>query len=170
LYGLSELGEKMKEPELLLGIRNCARAVILRDDKLLLLRKRYEDGSGTYVLPGGAQDLGETLITALQRECREEIDTEVAVDGLLYVADFFKPRDTSPVTYRQQVEFFFLCQVPHDYTAHSGSHPDKHQEAVEWVDLGDLHDIELFPSSLMAHLQQRDLQTCPVYLGEIRHG
>jgi 8-oxo-dGTP diphosphatase len=156
--------------ELIPGIRNCARAVIIKQDQLLLLRKRYENGSQTYVLPGGAQDLGETLVAALQRECYEEIGTEVAVAGLLYLADFFKPRDTTPISYRQQVEYFFLCRVPDDYEVHNGPYPDKHQDAVLWIKLDDMHDLELFPSALKSHLQQRDLQAYPVYLGEIRHG
>ena len=80
------------------GIRNGVRAVIVRERQLLLLRKAYEDGSERYVLPGGAQDQGETLTEALQRECREEIDTEVMVSGLLYLADYFKPRETVPPT------------------------------------------------------------------------
>jgi 8-oxo-dGTP pyrophosphatase MutT (NUDIX family) len=78
------------------GIRNGVRAVILRERQLLLLRKAYEDGSERYVLPGGAQDAGETLTDALQRECREEIGTEVTVSGLLYLADYFKPRTAQP--------------------------------------------------------------------------
>lgn len=150
------------------GIRNGVRAVILRERQLLLLRKAYEDGSERYVLPGGAQDSGETLTDALQRECREEIGTEVTVSGLLYLADYFKPRTAQPDVIRQQLELLFLCEVPGDYVAQNGHAPDSHQVAVVWVAQDRLVEINLSPSDLTAVLSSADLTSHPVYLGEIR--
>ena len=74
------------------GIRNAVRAVIVRDEQLLLLHKDGGPRGERYALPGGAQDAGETLLDALQRECVEEIGSEVQVAQLLHVADYFKPR------------------------------------------------------------------------------
>ena len=150
------------------GIRNGVRAVILRERQLLLLRKAYEDGSERYVLPGGAQDQGETLTEALQRECREEIGTEVMVSGLLYLADYFKPRTGQPDMIRQQLELLFLCEVPGDYVARNGHSPDKHQDAVVWIAQDSLMDINLMPSDLCSILSSADLASHPVYLGEIK--
>ena len=138
------------------GIRNGVRAVILRERQLLLLRKAYEDGSERYVLPGGAQDAGETLTDALQRECREEIGTEVTVSGLLYLV------------VRQQLELLFLCEVPGDYVAQNGHAPDKHQDAVVWVAQDHLTNIQLSPSDLVGFLSSAELTSHPVYLGEIK--
>ena len=149
------------------GIRNGVRAVILRDGQLLLLRKEYEDGSQRHVLPGGSQDAGETLAEALQRECREEIGSGVTVTGLLYLADFFKPRDTHPPAFRQQVEYLFLCDVPAEYEAHNGHRPDKHQAAVVWIPQQRLPEINLFPSALADLLMRDDLCAYPVYLGKL---
>ena len=150
------------------GIRNGVRAVILREHRLLLLRKAYEDGSERYVLPGGAQDQGETLTEALQRECLEEIGTEVVVSGLLYLADYFKPRTAQPGMVRQQLELLFLCQVPGDYVAQNGHSPDKHQDAVVWVEQDSLMEVNLVPSDLSGFLSSTDLVSHPVYLGEIK--
>ena len=160
--------ERLDVAELVPGIRNGVRAVILKDDHLLLLRKVYEDGSDRYVLPGGSQDAGETLAEALQRECREEIDTEVTISGMLYLADYFKQRDTTPVSYRQQVEFFFLCSVSADYQARNGYRPDRHQDSVVWVALGRLEAMNLFPRELCGLLATGKPETYPVYLGKIR--
>lgn len=153
--------------ELVPGIRNGVRAVIFRDDHLLLLRKAYEDGSERFVLPGGAQDPGETLATALQRECREEIGTEVTISGLAYLADFFKRRETTPPSYRQSVEYLFLCEVPDDYRAGNGHRPDRHQAAVVWIARDKLDTINLFPSELSALFQAGPLQAHAIYLGRI---
>lgn len=149
------------------GIRNGVRAVIMQDDHILLLRKEYEDGSERYVLPGGSQDLGETLAAALQRECREEIDTEVTISGLLYLADLFKPRETTPPSYRQQVEYYFLCSVPDTYVAQNGYRPDKHQAAVVWVERERLNSVNIFPSDLSKLFMSGDLDAHPIYLGRI---
>ncbi len=51
--------------KLIPGIRNAVRAVIIRDESVLLQHKVYESGREVYVLPGGAQELGESLTDAL---------------------------------------------------------------------------------------------------------
>ncbi|MBT4078331.1 MAG: NUDIX hydrolase, partial [Gammaproteobacteria bacterium] len=38
------------------SIRNAVRALIIRDSRVLLIRKEYEDGSELFALPGGGQD------------------------------------------------------------------------------------------------------------------
>lgn len=153
--------------ELSPGIRNGVRAVVVSDDRMLLLRKEYEDGSERYVLPGGSQDPGETLAEALQRECLEEIGTEVTIAGLLYLADLFKPRETSPLSYRQQVEFLMQCHVPDDYEPRNGYRPDRHQVDVVWMPFQELVTIPLFPSGLSSLLCGGELKSYPVYLGRI---
>lgn len=153
--------------DLIPGIRNGVRAVILKDGHLLLLRKAYEDGSERFALPGGSQDAGETLEAALQRECREEIGTGVNNNGLLYLADYFKPRDTDPPSYRQQVEYYFLCDVPGDYEARNGHHPDRHQVAVVWIPQRQLSAINLLPAGLADLFMRNDLCAYPIYLGTL---
>lgn len=148
-------------------IRNAARALILQDDKILLLRKDgYEKGE-RFALPGGGQDIGETLLQALIRECMEEIGTRVEIRGLVYVADYFKPRDTDPRSTRQLVEFLFECTVPDDYTPANGSHPDKHQVEVVWARLDELAGMPLYPRSLAPYLADTREHAGTVYLGTI---
>ena len=108
-------------------IHNTARALIQQDNNILLLRKDGYEGGERFALPGGGQDLGETLEQALYRECLEEIGTRVEIRNLVSVADCFKPRDTPPGSTRHLVEFLFACTVPDDYIPKNGHHPDKHQ-------------------------------------------
>ncbi len=131
-------------------IRNAARAFIVRDQNVLLLRKHDDVKGERYALPGGSQEPGETLHQALSRECLEEIGTDVAVRDLLHVADYFKPRSTVPPSTRQVVEFLFACDVPADYRAHNGHRPDKHQMEVVWVPQRNLANLPFQPAS-MAH-------------------
>ncbi|NOQ68588.1 MAG: NUDIX domain-containing protein [Gammaproteobacteria bacterium] len=149
------------------NIRNAVRAMIIRDSRILLIRKEYEDGSQRFALPGGAQDPGETLTTALDRECREEIGTEVRILSLLHVADWFKPRDTVPPSSRHLVEFLFACEVGESYTPQNGYHPDKHQVEVLWVELDRLDTIPLWPQSIAALLSHIQQEKSAVYLGTV---
>jgi ADP-ribose pyrophosphatase YjhB (NUDIX family) len=149
------------------GIRNAVRAVIVRDERILLLRKSGGFGGERFVLPGGAQDLGETLEQALNRECEEEIGTGVEVLDLLHVADYFKIRDTDPPSTRHLLELLFHCRVPEDYTPRNGHHPDKHQMEVIWAPLGELGELNLLPRSLAAHLAHVDATDRNIYLRTI---
>jgi ADP-ribose pyrophosphatase YjhB (NUDIX family) len=148
------------------NIRNAARALIIDDGCILLLRKDGGDRGKRFALPGGAQDLGETLQEALNRECREEIGTAVEILDLAYVADFFKPRETTPPSTRHLVEFLFRCRLPADYSPHNGPRPDKHQVDVTWVELERLDRIPLYANSLSRHLMDID-RSQSVYLGTV---
>ena len=155
--------------EFIPGIRNAVRAVIWRDGQLLLQRKAgYADGGDRFALPGGSQDIGETLEQALLRECMEELGTPVEINGLLHVADFYKIRETTPPTRRHQVEFLFSCEVPGDYVAANGPHPDKHQVDVVWIALEQLATLPLYPAALKAHVRVQHEITSPAYLGVLK--
>lgn len=134
--------------DLQLPIRNAARAVIIHDKQILLLKKVGGNRPERYALPGGAQDPGESLTVALQRECEEEIGTQVEIGRLAHVAEFCKRRDTEPPSRRHLVEFLFLCRVPDGYRAQSGHHPDRHQVDVVWMGLDGLATAPLFPAYL----------------------
>src|SRR5215472_14051186 len=47
-------------------------AAIIRDGKVLLVRRARPPASGVYTLPGGGVEVGETLMEAVVREVREE--------------------------------------------------------------------------------------------------
>jgi 8-oxo-dGTP diphosphatase len=150
---------------LTLDIRNAVRAVIVRDDQLLLLKKTGGGRGERYALPGGAQNPGETLAQALTRECLEEIGSTVEILALMNVADHFKSRETDPPSTRHMVEFLFRCRVPDDYAAHIGSKPDKSQIDVVWVNLANLATMPLYPESLCHSLPQGIVHATAVYLG-----
>ena len=150
-----------------LPIRNAVRALIRRDNNILLLRKDgYEQGE-RFALPGGGQDSGESLEQALYRECMEEIGTRVKIHDLVYVADTFKPRDTCPQSTRHLVEFLFACTVPGDYVPGNGHHPDKHQVEVVWVELVELAGMPFNPRSLIPYLANTSASTGTAYLGVV---
>lgn len=151
--------------ELIPEIRNAARALIVRQEQILLLRKVGGGRGERFALPGGAQDPGETLKEALNRECLEEIGTTVEIGDLIHVTDFFKLRDTQPPTRRHVVEFLFQCTIADDYSPHSGDHPDKHQVEVVWFDLDKIAQIQLYPQYLSNCIPYHEAAKADFYLG-----
>jgi ADP-ribose pyrophosphatase YjhB (NUDIX family) len=148
-------------------IRNAVRAVIVRDGAILM-QEKWAQAKGTwYTLPGGGQDVKETLESALVRECEEEIGVRIEVGELLSVADFFKQRDTAYPSVRHLIEIYFACRVPAQYQPISGHHPDKHQVDVVWLPFNRLADAPLYPKDLSRLLPQIIGAARADYLGEI---
>jgi ADP-ribose pyrophosphatase YjhB (NUDIX family) len=57
-------------------------AAIIRDGKVLVVRRARKPALHLYTLPGGAVETGETLMQAVTREVREETALEVEPVGL----------------------------------------------------------------------------------------
>ena len=55
-------------------------AVVLRARSVLLVKRARPPRQGQWSLPGGAQELGETLDDAVAREVREEAGIEISFD------------------------------------------------------------------------------------------
>ena len=148
------------------NIRIAVRALITRGQSVLVQHKKYEDGSERFVLPGGAPEVGESLEQGLQRECLEEIGTSVAVQQLVHVADFFRPRSNDPSITRHQLEMIFRCDVEAAYEPRNGSHPDKHQVDVIWLDNTRIHSNFWPAGPAETVLHHRPVED--IYLGLIK--
>ncbi|MCH2206299.1 MAG: NUDIX domain-containing protein [Lentisphaerales bacterium] len=144
--------------------RNAVRAVIINKDKILLLRK--EDHRGIrYALPGGAQDIGESLEQALQRECFEEINTNVDVINLISIVEAHKASSRVEGKRWHQIDFLFNCSVPEDYIPKNGLRPDNGQVAVEWLPVNQLTILTLSLKILPDILNKADFSVSNVYHG-----
>lgn len=84
-----------------MGQISCARAIILRDEHILLI-KRNKFGSKYFTLPGGHVDPGETREAAVRREVLEE--TSLIVTSVQYV--FFEPARNGFLP-----QHIYLCEV-----------------------------------------------------------
>jgi 8-oxo-dGTP diphosphatase len=56
----------------------AASAAVIRDGRVLIVRRGGSFGRGIYTLPGGVVEAGETLTDAVIREVREETQVEIA--------------------------------------------------------------------------------------------
>lgn len=61
--------------------------VIFKGSSVLLALRGQEPGKGEWSLPGGAVELGESLIDALRREIEEEVSIRVEIGGLIRLVE-----------------------------------------------------------------------------------
>ncbi len=57
-------------------------AAIFRDGRVLVVRRVRQPAAGSWTLPGGRVELGETLVAAVTREVAEETALTIRVRGL----------------------------------------------------------------------------------------
>lgn len=146
-------------------IRNSAKAIIIRDNKILLTKNKDVEGF-FYLFPGGGQEHGEILPKALKRECVEEIGCEVEVGALLHVREYIgkNHEHASFDSDLHQVEFYFACRILSEWSDHlKPSNPDSHQVGVEWIDIHVLKQYRLYPKEISSHIGG----SSKVYLGDI---
>ena len=86
--------------------RLAARALILHQDRLLLVNAYPGGRSDLWCAPGGGVERGTSLPANLAREVHEECGLTIAVGDLALVNEFHDPR-----TGFHQVDIFFRCQV-----------------------------------------------------------
>jgi 8-oxo-dGTP diphosphatase len=73
--------------------------VVLKGDRVLLVRRGKEPGRGRWGLPGGAVELGETVAQAAEREVDEECGIEVQVRDVIEVIDRIIADDDGQIRY-----------------------------------------------------------------------
>lgn len=85
--------------------RLAVRAVILRDDKLLLVNA-WKGRTHLWTCPGGGVEVHQSLPDNLAREVHEETGLTVAVHDPCLVNEFHDPKGTF-----HQVDLYFRCTI-----------------------------------------------------------
>ncbi len=121
-------------------VRNSAKALIIKDEKILAIKIKDSDGEW-YILPGGGQDAGELLSEAVCREVAEEVGLDVECKDLLFIIEGV----TGERFHR--VDLVFLCEYIKE-VKDTNLHTDTNQVGIEWLDIATLNISKLYPSKL----------------------
>ena len=109
-------------------------AIIIDDDRVLLIKRGHPPLLGQWSIPGGVLEVGETLREAAVREAMEETGLEVQTGDLLGVYDRVL-RDADNRTLYHYVLIDFLCQRIAGEAKPSGDAQDvgwfTHEEAID---------------------------------------
>ncbi|MBR2286825.1 MAG: NUDIX domain-containing protein [Clostridia bacterium] len=120
-------------------VRVSAKALIIRDGRMLAIQMHDTDGE-FYIMPGGGQEAGELLPAAVEREVLEETGHTVRVRDVAFVIEGAQGEKD------HRVDIVFAC----DDLSTGGivSHPDSNQVGHAWLELTSLNRAPLYPSRL----------------------
>ncbi|MBQ7338558.1 MAG: NUDIX domain-containing protein [Clostridia bacterium] len=121
-------------------IRNSAKALIIKDGKMLAIRMCDETGE-FYLMPGGGQESEELLPDTVCREVAEELGVRVAVKDLAFVIEGMRGERW------HRVDLVFLCEYLGEIE-NASLHGDVNQIGAAWLDIATLNRAALYPSRL----------------------
>jgi 8-oxo-dGTP diphosphatase len=114
-------------------------AVVFKGDEVLLVRRGQEPARGSWSLPGGLVELGESLGAAMVRELAEETGLSVTLLGIAAVAERIFPDGDGRIAYHY-VLVDYLC----DYLW-GELRPGSDITAARFVSLDELPEFDLAP-------------------------
>jgi ADP-ribose pyrophosphatase YjhB (NUDIX family) len=134
-----------------------ARGVLKKDNKILFVE--YNDESGQhFALPGGAQEIGESLAEAVVREFKEETTLDVKVNELLMIREFILTKSETKSWEKgvHQVEAIFLCDfIDADQKEKIGDVPDYGMLSLKWMDVNELGNYRVYPTKDLAEILEK---------------
>ncbi|MEV5375997.1 NUDIX domain-containing protein [Streptomyces nondiastaticus] len=134
-------------------IRNAASGLVVRDEHVLLVHGDWPR-PGTWWLPGGGQEAGETLAACAEREVFEETGVRVKSEELVVLREYIQANH--PDGHRMlsgsghRVDAMFRCRVLQEPAVLGGPVEDSVQLGVEWVALDKLAGLRTLPPCLPA--------------------
>lgn len=108
-------------------------AVLVRQGKFLATQRGYGEFRGYWEFPGGKIEAGESREEALQREIREELETDICVGEHLITVDYDYPSFHLTM-------HCFLCSLL------SGDLVLKEHENALWLILDELGSVTWLPA------------------------
>lgn len=130
--------------------------VIFRGDDVLLAQRGKWPRRGTWSIPGGAQELGETVNDAGKREIREETGLEIDIIGLIDVVDAITHDAAGAVEFH-----YTLVDLAAEWRSGEARALDDVAD-VRWVAIDAIDDYELRPATRQVILDARKMRAKPL--------
>lgn len=124
--------------------RLAVRAIILRDDRLLLVNA-YKDRTHLWCAPGGGVEPHQALTHALAREVQEETGLSIEVGDPCLVNEFHDPKGPF-----HQVDIYFRCRIQGGIPEGDWVDPEGIVTHRRWVTRAEMAGLLVKPDSLAA--------------------
>ncbi|MFX1354480.1 MAG: NUDIX hydrolase [Promethearchaeota archaeon] len=125
--------------------------LLIRDNKLLLVKRKYNPDAGYWSIPGGHIELGEKVIDAAEREGFEETGFKVKVTQLAGIIDKIMHDKQGQIEYHYVLINYFVEQVEGDHNQQPI--PDSDALEAKFVNFDELKSYKL-TESLIELLKQ----------------
>jgi mutator protein MutT len=112
-------------------------AVIIKDGKILLEKRKSEPGRGKWSIPGGLVELGESVSQTVVREVAEETGLEVCEPELIDVVDNVVRDEKGEIKYHFVIIDYFVKLKGGNLKASSDA------EELRWVQLNEVEKYDL---------------------------
>ena len=119
-------------------------AIVERDDKLLLVKRKKDPFKGSLSFPGGKVDIGEKVEDAVKRELREETSLEIELTDILGV---YSDPARDPRGHRISVTF-----IARIISGEAKAADDA--ESIEWLPLNDQRNLAFDHNKILKDYQQ----------------
>ena len=151
-----------------MSIRCASKAIIINNGAVLLNKCKNEEGHIYYDLPGGGQNVYESLEEALVREVKEETGYDVRVDKFVALAEEIYTstdlRERFP-EYTHRVFHIFKASLISD-KQDAPTEIDFATEGSIWISINELGcETEVCPSGIKKLLHNWETVELPCYLG-----
>ena len=123
--------------------RIAARAVILHDDRLLLVNAYADANSTLWCAPGGGVEKGSSIPDNLIREVHEETGLTISVGPPCLINEFHDPK-----TGFHQIEVFFRCKITQGRLDPDWQDPERIVDRRRWVTREEMAGLRYKPDSL----------------------
>jgi 8-oxo-dGTP diphosphatase len=127
-----------KQPQVAVG------ALVIKDEKILLVKRGKPPSQGLWALPGGRVNWGETLAQAAEREVLEETGIAIKASHIIYTFDSIT-RDENGIVLFHYVIIDFLAHPTRPVT-----HPIPADDAEDarWLTLAQLRKLPVSKPTL----------------------
>ena len=115
--------------------RVAVGAIVMRDDKVLLVKRSQQPDKGLWAVPGGRVELGETLQEAAEREVREETGITIRARNPVWAFDLIDRDDGGRVRFH-----YVIVDLMADYVGGKAS-PNDDASEVRWATTQELEEL-----------------------------
>jgi 8-oxo-dGTP diphosphatase len=128
--------------------------VVWHGDRVLLVKRDKPPRRGQWSLPGGAQQLGETLAEAARREVKEEVALEIELGEIVATLDLIEHDPDRRVRYHYTLI---------DFTAEAASavlRPGSDAADARWFTLSQIETLGLWSETVRVIKLARERRPC----------
>jgi len=116
-------------------------AVVIRDSRILLVKRKHPPSQGLWAIPGGKIKWGETLQQAAEREIFEETGIKIKAGSPVYTFDYIKNE--------ADTEFHYvIIDLEAEYLSGEPAAGDD-AEDVRWLEADEIYNLNTAESTLI---------------------